>query len=181
MNIGIYEEHAFLITNLDKVTRNYAFAECQARFTQACNLRRGETEVVCRGERIQPPENAYDKAFYGQEAYAGRAVSWMEHDAQWWGLHIYYQMCGHGRERRRPGHPVDGFCNETNTLFQFHACLPMTLLSKVFSRTAKRSGRFRKNKARQERADKRDAVCANVGKKAGDPRRGFRADRGLGA
>ena len=130
MNIGIYEEHAFLITNLDKVTRNYAFAECQARFTQACNLRRhaevctrGETEVVCRGERIQPPENAYDKAFYAQEAYAERAVSWMEHDAQWTGLHIYYQMCGHGTERRRAGHQVDGFCTETNTLFQFHACL----------------------------------------------------------
>ena len=33
MNIGIYEEHAFLITNLDKVTKNYACAECQARFT----------------------------------------------------------------------------------------------------------------------------------------------------
>ena len=66
MNIGIYEEHAFLIANLDKVMKNYACA----RFTQACNLRRhaevctrGETEVVCRGERIQPPETAYEEEF----------------------------------------------------------------------------------------------------------------------
>lgn len=47
----------------------------------------------------------------------------MEHDAQWSGVHIHYQMCGHGSERRSAGHPVDGFCTETNTLFQFHACL----------------------------------------------------------
>lgn len=32
-------------------------------------------------------------------------------------------MCGHGRERRSAGHPVDGFCSETNTLFHLHACL----------------------------------------------------------
>ena len=70
MNIGIYEEHAFLIANLDKVMKNYACAECHARFTQACNLRRhaevctrGETEVVCREERIQPPETAYEEEF----------------------------------------------------------------------------------------------------------------------
>lgn len=63
--------------NLDNVTKNYACAECQARFTQACNLRwhaevctRGETEVVCRGERIQPSETAYENAFYGQGTYA---------------------------------------------------------------------------------------------------------------
>lgn len=37
MNIGIYQKHGFLITNLDKVTNNYSCAECQARFTQACN------------------------------------------------------------------------------------------------------------------------------------------------
>ena len=38
MNIGIYKEHAFLITNLDKVTNNYSCAECQARFTQVYHL-----------------------------------------------------------------------------------------------------------------------------------------------
>ena len=30
MNIGIYEDHAFLITNLDRVKKHYACAECQA-------------------------------------------------------------------------------------------------------------------------------------------------------
>ena len=40
---------------------------------------------------------------------------------------------------------------------------------------------FLKNKARQERADRRDVVCTTVGKKAGDSWRGFWADWVLGA
>ena len=57
MNIGLYKEHAFLITNLDKVTHNFSCAEFQARFTQVCNLQRhaetctrGVTKVKCPGE-----------------------------------------------------------------------------------------------------------------------------------
>ena len=65
MNIEIYKEHAFLITNLDKVTNNYSCAVCQARFTQACNLRRhaetctrGVTKVKFPVEKIKPTETA---------------------------------------------------------------------------------------------------------------------------
>ena len=57
MEIGIYEEHDLLITKLDKVTKHYACAEFQARFTKACHLlrpaevcTRGVSKVVCRGE-----------------------------------------------------------------------------------------------------------------------------------
>ena len=57
MDIGIYEEHDLLITKLDKVTKHYACAEFQARFTKACHLlrpaevcTRGVSKVVCRGE-----------------------------------------------------------------------------------------------------------------------------------
>lgn len=46
MNIGTYKQHVFLITNLDKVTKNYAWAKCQARFTTTCNLR-WHAEVWC--------------------------------------------------------------------------------------------------------------------------------------
>ena len=70
------------------MTKYYACAECQARFTKACHLRRhaevctrGVSKVVCLGERIQPPETAYEKAFYGHRAYAGKAVSWTEYEA----------------------------------------------------------------------------------------------------
>ena len=38
MDIGIYEEHALLITKLDEVTKHYACAECQAKLTKACHF-----------------------------------------------------------------------------------------------------------------------------------------------
>ena len=78
-------------------------------------------------------------------------------------MHIHHKMCGHGGERRIAGYPVDGFCWETNAVFQFHGCHWHDCSVRVFSRTAQGSGRFRKNKARQERADTRDVVCKNVG------------------
>ena len=54
--------------------------------------------------------------------YAGKAVSWMGHEAQRMVVHIHHQMCGQGGERRIAGYPVDGFCWETNEVFQFHGC-----------------------------------------------------------
>ena len=40
MTIGIFEEHAFLITDINKVTQNFTCGDCGARFTQAGNLSR---------------------------------------------------------------------------------------------------------------------------------------------
>ena len=50
------------------------------------------------------------------------AVSWMEHEAWQRGVHIHHSMCGHGGERMIAGYPVDGFCLEAKTVFQFHSC-----------------------------------------------------------
>ena len=35
---------------------------------------------------------------------------------------IHHQLCGHEGKRMVAGHAVDGFCLETNTVFQFHGC-----------------------------------------------------------
>ena len=168
MDIGIYEEHALLITKPDKVTKHYVCAECQARFTKACHLlrhaevcKRGVSKVVCRREGIQPPKTAYEKAFYGHREYAGKVVSWMEHEAQRRGVHIHHQMCVQGGERT--SRISSGWFLLGNKRGVSVPWLPLAWLSRVFSRTAQGSGRFRKNKARQERADTRDVVCKNVG------------------
>ena len=143
MDIGIYEEHALLITKFDKVTKHNACAEFQARFTKACHLRRhaevctrGVSKVVCRGERIQPPETDYEKAFYGHREYAGKAVSWMGHEAQRRVVHIHHQMCGQGGEKRIAGYPLDGFCWETTVPW----------LSRVFPGRRKEVVAFEKTK-----------------------------------
>lgn len=108
MNIGIYEEHAFLITNLGKVSNHHTCAECEASFTKTYNLRkhadvctRGVTKLVCRGDRVYLPETAHEQAIYGKKANARMAISWMEHEVQLKGMHIHHKMCGHGRVRVR--------------------------------------------------------------------------------
>ena len=98
--------------------------QCQAKFTQAGSLRRhaevcirGVSRVVCRGERIQSPETAYEKALFGKRTYGGKAVSWMENESRRRGVHINHQMCGHDGERVIAGYPVDGFPHFTRHNF----------------------------------------------------------------
>lgn len=65
----------------------------------------------------------YEKAFYVKGTNcAGMAVSWMEHEARQRGVRVHHSVCGHGEERMIAGYPVDGFCLEAKTLFQFHSC-----------------------------------------------------------
>ena len=40
MHMGIYETHAFLIKDINKVSNNFTCGDCQARFTQSCHLAR---------------------------------------------------------------------------------------------------------------------------------------------
>ena len=53
----------------------------------------------------------------------------MEHEARQRGVRIHHSVCGHGEERMIAGYPVDGFCLEAKTLFQFHSCHCMAVQS----------------------------------------------------
>ena len=130
MNIGIYNDHAFLITGINKVTNNYTCGQCSARFTRADNLRRhadsrctrGKTKIKCPGARIHPPESAYEKAFYPDVTFGFKGVAWIEWEAKRRGIHIHHARCGRGGWRHILGAPVDGYHSETKTIFQFHGC-----------------------------------------------------------
>ena len=70
MHMGIYENHAFLIKDINKVSNNFTCGECMTRFTRADNLKRhasrctlGRTEIACPGNQILAPESAFEKAF----------------------------------------------------------------------------------------------------------------------
>ena len=83
MHIGIYENHAFLILDINKVTNNYTCGECMARFTQSCHLARhasrcarGRTEIACPGNQILAPESAFEKAFYPEGTFGKKATCW---------------------------------------------------------------------------------------------------------
>ena len=75
LTIRIYEGHAFVIKDISKLAKTYACVHCRARFTQACSLQRhtqtyaqGKTIIDCPAERVEAPQTAFEKAFYGSLA-----------------------------------------------------------------------------------------------------------------
>ena len=131
LNMGLYNGHAFLITDLRQVAGTYTCGECQARFTKACNLARhaadscsrGQTNITCPNNCIKAPASAYERAFYPEQSCSFLAIKWLEWEAQKRGIHIHHARCGHGGERQILGARVDGYHPESKTVFQFHGCL----------------------------------------------------------
>ena len=131
LNMGLYAGHAFLITDLKQVAGTYTCGECQARFTQSCHLvrhvanncSRGQTKINCLNNRIKAPSSAYERAFYPEQTCSFVAIKWLEWEAKNRGIHIHHARCGHGGERKILGARVDGYHQESKTVFQFHGCL----------------------------------------------------------
>ena len=104
MAIGIYENHAFLILDINKVTNNYTCGECMARFTQSGHLKRhasrctsGRTEIACPGNQILAPESAFEKAFYPEGTFGIKGVCWPRACiAREWQTHSPSQMWPRG-------------------------------------------------------------------------------------
>ena len=131
LNMGLYYGHAFLITDLKQVANTYTCGDCQARFTKACNLARhvanncsrGQTKINCPNNQIKSPASTYERAFYPEQTCSFVAIKWLEWEAKNRGIHIHHARCGHGGERKILGARVDGYHQESKTVFQFHGCL----------------------------------------------------------
>ena len=129
--MGLYDGHAFLITDLKQVAGTYTCGECQARFTKSCHLvrhvanrcSRGQTKITCLNNRIKAPSSAYERAFYPEQSCSFIAIKWLEWEAKKRDIHIHHARCGHGGEREILGIKVDGYHPESKTVFQFHGCL----------------------------------------------------------
>ena len=131
LNMGIYDGHAFLITDLKQVAGTYTCGECQARFTKSCHLvrhvadrcSRGQTKINCPNNQIKSPASIYERAFYPEQTCSFVAIKWLEWEAKKRGIHIHHARCGHGGEREILGVRVDGYHPKSKTVFQFHGCL----------------------------------------------------------
>ena len=131
LNMGLYDGHAFLITDLKQVAGTYTCGDCQARFTRADNLvrhvanncSRGQTKINCPNNRIKAPSSSYERAFYPEQTCSFVAIKWLEWESKKRGIHIHHARCGHGGEREILGARVDGYHPESKTVFQFHGCL----------------------------------------------------------
>ena len=129
MTIGVYDQHAFLIKDISTLASVYVCGHCQQRFTQAFNLQRhanactkGDTIIVCPGERVLSPQSAYEKAFYPKGNIGVSAIRWLEAESRQRDVHIHHHLCGHGGERWIEGAPVDGYDPVNKTVYQFHGC-----------------------------------------------------------
>ena len=131
LNMGLYDGHAFLITDLKQVAGTYTCGDCQARFDRADNLARhaanncsrGQTKINCPNNQIKSPASTYERAFYPKQTCSFVAIKWLEWEAKNRGIHIHHARCGHGGEREILGARVDGYHPESKTVFQFHGCL----------------------------------------------------------
>ena len=130
MTVGIYDAHAFLITDINKVTNNYTCGECLARFTRSDALTRHAKTCTRGANQYRLPrksdpcscQSAFEKAFYPDASFGIKATCWLEYEARQRGIRIHYQRCGHGGERTILGQKVDGYHPESKTVFQYHGC-----------------------------------------------------------
>ena len=77
---------------------------------------------MCRRRNQTARKLRLKKPFILQVRLEKKAILWLEYESRKRNAHIHHQMCGHGGERMVAGHLVNGFCLETNTVFQFHGC-----------------------------------------------------------
>ena len=129
MTIGGYVGHAFLIRDIEKLAKVYVCNNCRARFTQPCSLQRhadrcdqGEKRIDCPGEKVEAPQTAFEMAFYPKHYASNESLGGLEQQNKRRKFHIDHAMCGHGGERWIEKAPVDGYCPETKTIFQYHGC-----------------------------------------------------------
>ena len=89
MTIGIYEGHAFLIKDIAKLAKTYVCNDCGGHFTQAGSLqrhaktcRKGETDISCPEEKLNPPLTKYEMTFYEKGDSSKPATEWLEKTAK---------------------------------------------------------------------------------------------------
>ncbi|KAL9953248.1 hypothetical protein ACROYT_G040634 [Oculina patagonica] len=129
LTIGIYEGHAFVIKDIERLAKTYACAHCNARFTKVCNLKRhyqtcsqGKTIIDCPDKKVEEPQTSFEKAFYPSNQASKESLRWLEREAKRRKIHIHHAMCGHGGERWVERAPVDGYDPISKTVFQYHGC-----------------------------------------------------------
>ncbi|KAL9989202.1 hypothetical protein ACROYT_G003726 [Oculina patagonica] len=129
LTIGIYEGHAFVIKNIEKLANTYACTHCKAKFTKVCNLKRhyqtcsqGKTTMVCLGENVEEPPANFDKTFSPTNQASEESLRWLDQESERLKIHIHHERCGHGGECWVERFPVDGYDPISKTVWQYHGC-----------------------------------------------------------
>ena len=99
MTIGIYEGHAFLIKDITKLAKTSVCNDCGGHFTRVDNhqrhnktCRKGETDISCPEEKLNPPLTKYEMTFYDKGDSSKPAIDWLEKTAKRLNIHIHHAM-----------------------------------------------------------------------------------------
>ena len=121
MTVGLHASHAFLIIDINKVTNNYTCGACLAMFKRADALTRQVKTCTRRkpkwpapATRLRVQIKPMTRPFFTHQHYGYNAIRWIEYESR--------QLYGHGGERLIAGGFVDGYHQESKTVFQFHGC-----------------------------------------------------------
>ena len=129
ITIGVYDEHAFLIKNNEKLAKTYKCENCHSRFTRIDNLKRhsiscsrGENLVDCPAKKVEAPETNFERAFFPKHTASKESLRWLDQEAKLRKIHIHHAECGHCGEWLVERALVDGYNHETRTEFQYPGC-----------------------------------------------------------
>ena len=130
LTVGVYNEHAFFIKDIEKLAKIYECAHCNSRFTLSKDLKRhnefctkGQTLIWCGNKKVEKPRSSYLQAFFpDSQQHSKLALRWLSKIEKERKIHIHHSLCGHGGERQLLGGPVDGYHPQSETIFQFHGC-----------------------------------------------------------
>ena len=85
-------------------------------------MRKSTNKNSLSGRKDLAPESPYERAFHPRGKHGKTTCSWIETETKRRGIHIHYQLWGHGGERLIDGHPMDGYHHKSKTVYQIHSC-----------------------------------------------------------
>ena len=125
MMTGVYRGHAFLIKDLEKVTKLFECAHCNARFTKSRDLSRqaerctdGPAKIICPWNKVWALKYFYERAFHPRGKYGRAACYLFEAES------ISIINCVDTEVRGLlPDTRWMGITTKSRTVFQFHSVI----------------------------------------------------------
>lgn len=160
LTIGVFDGHAFLIKDIEKLAKTYAFVHCRSRFTKAGNLQRhiltcakGETQIFCQAKQIEALKTTFEQAFFSDKTITAGAANWIESEA-WTGFTSVAKLFSSSTAAR----------NVTLTTAQLKKGLHGTLRSKQKPLTKRGNNSSWARRNRQKLFAKQSACAGDQGK-----------------
>ena len=93
MTIGIYEGHAFLIKEINKLAKTYAKTHQNKPFKDTSKHARKEEQLSIAQKKVKVPPTVYERTFHNESQASSLAISWLEPENGQAVGHTYSSPC----------------------------------------------------------------------------------------